>query len=131
MVEYRRLLVNEDEFREVLLRQLAREEGCEIIPQIYEFEIGSEDPFVVHVHYQSADGRQVDKKIDANGAISAFIGHCLTSCIPISRVSKKTIKKTVGGIAMDMTISDVPVFPSDRKQNEAVEESNQVEQQAC
>lgn len=113
MIEYRRLLVSEDEFKDVILNYIALEEGegnepC--VKAVWDVSIVQDTPFAVHVQYQTRDGRQATRTLDENGVTAAFIGLCLTCCIPISKISEKTVKKTVGGIAMDMTIKGAPVL---------------------
>ena len=110
MVEFRRIVLSEEEFRKVLAHQIAQESGNKSLPHIHDIQIVNETPLSVVVYYQSGSGRQVSKPIDAHGAITAFIGLCQSSSIPISKISEKTIKSTGGGIAMDMTIKDVPIF---------------------
>lgn len=104
-IEIRRLIVNDDELKQICSDYVAS--GDTDVPRgtIMSLKISRDDPLEVSVQIQTAEGQQNPFTLGENHLVSALINYCAMKMIPVSRNAKKTVKKTDKGmIAFDMVL---------------------------
>ena len=109
MIEIRRMLINEDELKQLIVRLItAEDENDGNLPgMVMDLKITQDAPLTMQVHAQTATGHQVAKKMGEVEIMTAIIDYCLAKRIPMSRKSKKSIKRTKDGVALDMVIARI------------------------
>jgi len=104
-VEIRRLIVNEDELKQICTDFIASGDSYGLSGTMMDLKIVSDDPFEVSLMVHNTDGQQIPFDMDETHLVTALLGFCSRKGIPVSKSAKKTVKRTeTGMIAFDMIL---------------------------
>lgn len=102
--EIRRLLYSEVEVARAV-SELSLNTATGMPPgAVLDYKVEKESPIELRLHLQTREGKQLYHTIDEAFVAAALISYCMRNNIPIARKSRKTVKVTKNGIALDMTL---------------------------
>lgn len=113
LIEIRRLLVGEEELKHLITKLIMSQSessdggGVGSGGMVMDIKIIKDEPLLVQVYAQTVRGNQIAHKMDDIEVMTAIINHCISKKIPISRQSRKSVKRTKDGVALDMVIAQV------------------------
>jgi len=104
-IEIRRLILNEEELTQICAEYIADGDVDGLNGTMMDLKIVKDDPFEISLRVHSAEGQQIPFTMGETQLVAALLSFCARKNIPISRSSKKTVKKNDKGmIIFDMVM---------------------------